>query len=36
MSLPAGQARAGVITMSVEVGAGPVSDLVTFGGGWDG
>ena len=32
MSLPAGQAQAEVITMSVEVGAGPVVDLATFGG----
>jgi hypothetical protein len=32
MSLPAGQAQAEVITMSIEVGAGPVVDLATFGG----
>ncbi len=32
MSLPAGQAQAEVITMSVEVGTGPVVDLATFGG----
>ena len=32
MSLPAGQAQAEVITMSVEVGTGPVVDLGTFGG----
>ena len=31
-SLPASQARAEVITMSIEVGTGPVSDLATFGG----
>ena len=32
MSLPAGQAQAEVITMSVAVEAGPVLDLATFGG----
>jgi PEP-CTERM motif len=32
MSLPAGQAQAEVIAMSVEVGTGPVVDLGTFGG----
>jgi len=32
LSLPAGQARAAVITMSVEVGTGPVENLGTFGG----
>ena len=32
MSLPAGQAQAQVITMSVAVEAGPVLDLATFGG----
>ena len=32
MSLPAGQAQAEVITMSVEVGAGPVLDLASLGG----
>ena len=32
MNLPAGQAQAEVITMSIEVGAGPVVDLATFGG----
>ena len=32
MSLPAGQAQAEVITMSVEVGTGPVLDLASLGG----
>ena len=37
MSLPASQARAAVgITITIEVGTGPVTDLAAFGGGWDG
>ena len=32
MCLPAGRARAEAITMSVQVGTGPIMDLATFGG----